>query len=129
MTSFSIAAVQMDLGADDNLAAMAREIALVKRRFPWVDMIVFGELCAFGPRPASAQPMPGPAEAHFCAAAKKHKVWLLPGSLYEAADGLIYNTAPVINPRVSPDADQYDRPGRRACHRALQRRDQPVLLL
>jgi len=41
--------------------------------------------------------MPGPSEAFFCALARKHRVWLIPGSLYEVRDGSIYNTAPVID--------------------------------
>jgi len=98
MSRFSVAAIQMALSSTDNLSAMAAQAAQVRQRFPWVDMMVFGELSAFGPRPALAQPMPGPAEDHFRAVARRHKVWLLPGSLYEMDNGRIYNTAPVINP-------------------------------
>lgn len=98
MSSFAVAAVQMDLPAADNLVAMAQAVAAVKRRFPWVDLVLFGELCAFGPRPETAEPMPGPAETWFCSVARKHDVWLVPGSLYEIDDERIYNTALVINP-------------------------------
>jgi predicted amidohydrolase len=77
---------------------MAHQVGVVKRRFPWVDMIVFGELSAFGARPQTAQPMPGPAEDHFRAVARQHKTWLVPGSLYEIDEGSIYNTMPVIDP-------------------------------
>jgi len=37
-------------------------------------------------------------EQELCALAKHYGIWLLPGSLYEHADGVIYNTTPVINP-------------------------------
>jgi len=98
MSRFTIAAVQMDLPVADNVSAMAHQVGGVKKRFPWVDMILFGELSAFGPRPQTAQPMPGPAEDHFRAVARQHKTWLVPGSLYEIDAGLIYNTMPVISP-------------------------------
>jgi predicted amidohydrolase len=99
MSTFAIAGVQMDLRIADNLDPMGREIARVRRRYPWVRMILFGELCAFGPRPELAQPMPGPAESYFCALARKHRLWLVPGTLYELAGDHIYNTAPVIDPQ------------------------------
>jgi predicted amidohydrolase len=98
MSRFTIAAVQMDLPVADNVSAMARQVGNVKKRFPWVDMILFGELSAFGPRPQTAQPLPGPAEDHFRAVARQHHTWLVPGSLYEIDAGLIYNTTPVISP-------------------------------
>jgi predicted amidohydrolase len=98
MSRFSIAAVQMALPVADNVAAMARQVGVVKKRFPWVNMVVFGELSAFGARPQTAQPMPGPAEDHFRAVARQHKTWLVPGSLYEIDGGSIYNTMPVIDP-------------------------------
>ena len=56
---------------------------MVARRFPWVRMVVAGELCSFGPRPDDAQCLPGDAEARYCALAREHGLWLLPGSLYE----------------------------------------------
>lgn len=98
MTHFSIAAVQMDLPVADNVSAMARQVDTVKKRFPWVDMVLFGELSSFGPRPQTAQPLPGPAEDHFRGLARQHRIWLLPGSLYEIRGDLIYNTMPVVNP-------------------------------
>jgi predicted amidohydrolase len=98
MTTFAIAGMQMDTSYGDNLDAMSKEVAVAMKRFPWVKMIVFGELCAFGPDPATAQTLPGPAEKHFCSLARKHEIWLLPGSMYEMFEGKIFNTAPIINP-------------------------------
>ena len=45
---------------------MAKRLDVLMLRFPWVQMVVFSELCAFGPVPKHAQPMPGPAETAFC---------------------------------------------------------------
>jgi deaminated glutathione amidase len=98
VSTFSIVGIQLDAPVADNLALMSRQIEVTCRRFPWVEMIVFGELCAFGPRVGTAQPTPGPAETHFCGLAKKHGIWLVPGSIYEQSGDAVFNTAPVINP-------------------------------
>ena len=98
MTTFTIAGIQLDAPVADNLALISRQIDITCKRFPWVEMIVFGELCAFGARLETAQSMPGPAENHFCGLAKKHGIWLVPGSIYEQSGNDIYNTASVINP-------------------------------
>ena len=98
MSKFAIAGIQMEAIKGDNLERMTRHIAGVMRRYPWVQMIMFSELLAFGAAPGAAQPMPGPAENHFCSLAKKYNIWLLPGSMYEIDGDKIYNTAPVINP-------------------------------
>ncbi len=48
------------------------------------------------------QPIPGPITDFFCAIAKKHGIYLIPGTMYEDApelDGTYYNSAPVINPK------------------------------
>ncbi len=98
MSHLGVVGLQLDLGPGDNLDRIAQEVAAAKRRLPWIDLVVVGELAAFGPRRALAQPMPGPAEAHFQRVACENRVWLAPGSIYEAADGAVYNTAPVIDP-------------------------------
>ncbi len=99
MIPFAIAGVQMNVqhGAD-NVPRMQERLDHVMAVYPWVQMVVFSELCAFGPDLRMAQPLPGPVEAAFCTMARKHSVWLLPGSLYELHEGVIYNTAPVIAP-------------------------------
>ena len=100
MIPFSIAGLQMPVAASgENLPAMRHRLDLLMARYPWVQMALFSELAPFGPLPRFAQPLPGPAEAAFQEMAAKHGIWLIPGSLYEqAADGAIYNTAPVIDP-------------------------------
>ncbi len=98
MRRLGLAALQLELGHDDNVEQIAWEVANVRRRFPWVDMVVVGELACYGSSLERAQPMPGPAEERFRAVAREHGVWLLPGSLYERAGDHVYNTAPVIDP-------------------------------
>jgi deaminated glutathione amidase len=98
LTPFSIASLQLALPCGDNREAIAREIAITMARFPWVQMVVLPELASFGPPLHRAEPLPGPTEQHYQAIARRHGIWLLPGSLYEACEGRIHNTAPVIDP-------------------------------
>ena len=99
MTPFSIAGIQMPVsGEAENVTAMGKRLNLLMLRFPWVQMVVFSELCAFGPALRNAQPMPGPAEAAFCEMAVRHRIWLIPGSMFERRGDVIFNTAPVIDP-------------------------------
>ncbi len=99
MTPFAIAGVQMHISTEhDNLGQMARRVGTIANRFPWVQMIVFSELAPFGPDPAHAQPMPGPAEHFFQEIAANHNLWLIPGSMFQRDGEHIYNTTPVINP-------------------------------
>jgi len=99
MTPFAIAGIQMPLSAHvENVTAMGRRLDLLMNRYPWVQLIMFSELAAFGPLTQFAQTLPGPAEASFQAMAARHGIWLLPGSLYEKKGGKIYNTAPIIDP-------------------------------
>ena len=102
MTPFAIAGIQMPLSATtENQTAMGRRLDHLMARYPWVQMVLFSELAAFGPLPQFAQALPGPAEATFQAMAARHGIWLLPGSLYEKKGAKIYNTAPVIDPHGS----------------------------
>lgn len=88
----------MDLPFGDNRDRLEKETARVLARFPWVSMIVFPELCSFGPGLSFAEAMPGPTEERYQALARKNNVWLIPGSIYERVGEHIFNTAPVINP-------------------------------
>jgi predicted amidohydrolase len=98
MRPFGIAGLQLQLARGDNCERVAEEVAAVKRRLPWVEMVVVGELALFGAATANAQPLPGPAEDRMRQAAREAGVWLVPGSLFEQDGGRIYNTAPVIDP-------------------------------
>jgi predicted amidohydrolase len=98
MSHFSVAGLQLELSNQDNLYLIQSEIEKTALRFPWVDMIVLGELATFGVSPATAQAHGGDADQGYCELARKHNIWLLPGSYFEQANGHTYNTAPVINP-------------------------------
>jgi predicted amidohydrolase len=99
MTPFSIAGMQLNLSAvRDNIPLMQARLDLLMHIYPWVQMVVFSELAAFGPSPRHAQPLPGPAEEKFQAMARKHSVWLIPGSIFEKSGEKIFNTRSVIDP-------------------------------
>lgn len=98
MPPFSIAALQVDLPSGDNRDRLEQDTARVLARFPWVSMVVFPELCSFGPKLSFAETMPGPTENRYQALAEKHRIWLIPGSVYERVGNDIFNTAPIINP-------------------------------
>ena len=98
MRPFGIVGLQLQLARGDNTARIAAEVAAVKARMPWVEMVVLGELALFGASTADAQPMPGDAEAKMCEAARSAGVWLIPGTLFESDGERIYNTAPIIDP-------------------------------
>ena len=93
-----IAGLQLDLKAGNNLELVAAEVSAVKRRLPWVDLVMLGELSAFGASTTAAETMPGPAEARFAEMARANHVWLIPGTIYERCGEQVFNTAPVINP-------------------------------
>jgi len=99
MSKFAVAGIQMDSVNGDNLDLMTKQISLTMARFPWVQLIMFGELNVFGTSLRAAQPLPGATENHFCSLARQHNIWLLPGSMYELDGDEIYNTASVINPQ------------------------------
>jgi predicted amidohydrolase len=46
----------------------------------------------------NAQPIPNETEEVFRAWARKHGIWLIPGSMFERVGELVYNTATVIDP-------------------------------
>ena len=97
MVPFAIAGIQMKVSATaSNLAGMTQRLDVLMHRYPWVQMVVFSELCVLGPLRGNAEPLPGPAERAFCEMAARHGIWLVP--MFELAGGRVYNTAPVIDP-------------------------------
>lgn len=98
MTPFAVAGVQMYLGMQNNVEAMRSRLDVLMHLYPWTQMVLFSELAPRGPAHASAQPPGGEDEQAFREMARKHKIWLLPGSLFEKRDGAIYNTTPVFDP-------------------------------
>jgi predicted amidohydrolase len=100
MVPFSIAGIQMHVSAGrSNVEMMKHKLEVLVSVYPWVQMVMFSELCAFGPLTLHAQAFPNDTEAEFCALAKKHGIWLIPGSMFQHKDHKIYNTATVINPQ------------------------------
>ncbi len=99
MRPFAIAGIQMKVSAvASNVEMMKLKLDITMSLYPWVDMVVFSELCGYGPLTHTAQEIPGSFEREMQAMAKKHGIWLLPGSIFEKSEGKIYNTATVINP-------------------------------
>jgi predicted amidohydrolase len=94
-----MAALQLELGVEDNLSIIEKEIDLVKTRFPWIQLVVLPELCTFGPSTDLAVALPGEVENCFREAALKNDLWLIPGSIFERKGSGVFNTAPVINPK------------------------------
>ncbi|WJG10101.1 carbon-nitrogen hydrolase family protein [Aliiglaciecola sp. LCG003] len=97
MSHFAIAGLQLASSYGNNLQSIAEEIENCKKRFPWLDMLVLGELNSFGPEKKYAEPMPGPTETFYCDLAKRLDIWLIPGSHYEQDGEQIFNTTSVIN--------------------------------
>jgi len=98
MSSFAIAGIQLEVPNADNVDRVTAEIDALMQRFSWVDMVVCPELGACGTDRATAEPLPGPREAHFQAVARRHNIWLLPGSFFESDGDRVFNTTPVISP-------------------------------
>ncbi len=101
MTPFAIAGVQMYVNAlQPNVDGMIQRLDVLMARFPWTQMVVFSELAPYGPLIKYALPLHNEAIDRFRAAAVKHNVWLVPGSMFEKTDqGEVFNTSSVINPQ------------------------------
>ena len=98
MRSFSIAGLQLELAKESNLANLGDEIRAVKRRLPWIDMVVLSELACHGTSIDRAERLPGPTEEEFSRLARENGVWLVPGSMFERSGTDVFNTTSVINP-------------------------------
>ncbi|WP_020532529.1 carbon-nitrogen hydrolase family protein [Flexithrix dorotheae] len=99
MRPFSIAGIQMKVhAAYPNLETMRFKLDVLMSIYPWVEMVVFSELAAYGPLTHHAHSFPNDTEKAFQEMAKKHHIWLIPGSMFEKKDEKIFNTATVINP-------------------------------
>lgn len=99
MAHFAIAGLQLDIAGKDNRYFIQKEIENTLRLFPWVQMIVVGELASFGTDKTFAQTLPGEVEDFYRRIAADHNIWLVPGTVYEKSDDHIFNTAMVINPQ------------------------------
>lgn len=100
MTPFAIAGVQMHVAAvHENVTAMSHKVELVLARYPWVQMIMFSELAAFGPLPSNHPEDMSSTLETFQELARRHEIWILPGSMFtKDSGGKLYNLASVIDP-------------------------------
>ncbi len=100
MNTFAIAGIQMNVSAvTSNVEMMKLKLDITMNLYPWIQMVMFSELCAYGPLTYAAQEFPNDFEAQMQEAAKKYGIWILPGSIFEKSGDEIYNTATVINPQ------------------------------
>lgn len=100
MHPFAVAGLQLNVsGRKSNLPHICDRIEMLMLLYPWVQMVVVSELATFGGWTGNALPFPNDVEETYQKLAEKHKIWLIPGSLYEQTDAGIYNTSPVINPQ------------------------------
>jgi predicted amidohydrolase len=82
-----------------NVEAMKLKLDILMNIYPWVDMVVFSELCAYGPLTHHALTRIEDFEEQMQQMAVKHKIWILPGSVFHKVEDKIYNTASVIDPQ------------------------------
>lgn len=99
MSQFAIAGLQLEISGKDNRYLIQKQVESTLRQFPWVQMVVIGELATFGIDKSFAQEMPGEVENYYCKIARDLGIWLVPGSIYEKDAEHIYNTALVIDPQ------------------------------
>lgn len=100
MRPFALAGLQLNVsGRQSNLNHICDRIEMLMHLYPWVQMVVVSELATFGGWTGNAMPLPSEVEQAYQRLAAKHKIWLIPGTLYESTDEGIFNTAPVIDPQ------------------------------
>lgn len=96
---FLVTGVQMPVSSSQsNIPAMAARVEEIMALFPGTDMIVFSELAMHGPLARRTAPDPEADLAVFTALARRHAVWIVPGSFFVERQGLRYNHAVVIAP-------------------------------
>ena len=98
MRGFGIAGMQLEIAHGDNRAYLRSEIEAVVSRFPWVRMVVLGELSSFGVGTAKAEAPGGATELEYRRIARALDIWLIPGSFYVRSGDKIHNVIPVISP-------------------------------
>jgi predicted amidohydrolase len=99
MKPFAIAGMQLELSAvRENVTHMREKLDVLMGVYPWVQMVVFSELSAYGPLVHHASPLPNATEDAFRDWARRHEIWLIPGSMFERVGDAVYNTATVIDP-------------------------------
>ena len=102
-SNFNIASVQMFMTQDQktNLKRMEENLKHIQNKSPQIDMVVFPELCSMNigtNMEEDAQQIQGPLTKVFAGWAKKYKIWIIPGSVYELSNDNIYNTSIILSP-------------------------------
>lgn len=99
MRPFAVAGLQLNIsGRASNLEHICDRIEMLMLLYPWVQMVLVSELATFGGWTGNSMAFPNDVENRYCNLAAKHKIWLIPGSLYESTEQGIFNMAPVIDP-------------------------------
>lgn len=100
MTPFAIAGIQQYVNPlQSNVDGMIHRLDVCLARFPWTQMVLFSELAPFGPLDKFALPPENETIERFREAARRNRVWLVPGSMFlKDETGLVSNTAIVIDP-------------------------------
>ncbi|MBK0420067.1 carbon-nitrogen hydrolase family protein [Leucobacter sp. CSA1] len=105
--SRSLPIALMQLPSNPSLDEFAIRVKEVVEQFPATELLVFPELhltnaadgfTESGPRAVENEPLDGPRSRRIGEIAKKHGVWLIPGSVLENDGGTIFNTLPVYSP-------------------------------
>jgi hypothetical protein len=80
MKPFAIAGVQMKVFAtQSNVEMMKVKLDILMNLYPWVEMVVFSELCAYGPLIHTAQEIEGPFELEMKKNGQKARYLAPPG--------------------------------------------------
>ncbi len=96
---FFVAGIQMQVPiGGNNIAAMVDQIEKTIALFPATDMIVFSELAMHGPLRSRMCETPEADIQVFQKLADRHRVWLVPGSMFVRRGEKIFNHAVVIAP-------------------------------
>ncbi|NNG00798.1 MAG: carbon-nitrogen hydrolase family protein [Desulfobacteraceae bacterium] len=102
---FGIACIQMDarpMDLEHNLSEMVSHVQRIAGTYPMVRMMVFSEYCLYGdslPQARfTAESIPNAMTDRLGEIARQYNTWLIPGTILEAVDGKIHNTALAISP-------------------------------
>ena len=101
--TITIASIQMFVHKNkkQNIEQVKDHLKYLSKVFPQVEMVVFPELSvsesALEPE-EQAENIPGELTGLFSRLAKKHGLWLIPGSIYEKSGSKVYNTSVVFSP-------------------------------
>lgn len=97
----------MQIRSSPSLDELEQRVQETLKAFPATELVVFPELHLTNPDDGfveggahwdEVEAIDGPRSRRLGEIAKKHGIWLIPGSILEGADGSVYNTLPVYSP-------------------------------